>query len=363
MKGKFRYILFPFAAVYGAIVKLRNRLYDRGVLHSVGFDLPVISVGNLTTGGTGKTPMVEYLIGLLKPSFRIATLSRGYKRKTKGFVLAGGDVHADDIGDEPMQFFMKNSDIRVAVCEDRLVAIPRILHLAPETQVVILDDAFQHRTVRPGLSILLTVWSDLYTHDHFLPFGNLRDSRKSSLRADIIVVTKCKTELSISQKEELIRELAAEPSQKIFFTTLKYGAPYHLVEKTTRRLGNTSTVLLVSGIAKPAPVIAALKTEIADVRTMLFRDHHRFSREDIKRMKHLFKLLDSPDKIIITTEKDAVKLTDYKHELKDLPIYVLPVGHSFLFGEEDSFRKTVIEFVENKLRDWKETSEGSGNTP
>ena len=207
MLRSFRYLLFPLSFIYGAVIWLRNWLFDKNILKSASFNFPVICVGNIAVGGTGKTPMTEYLIRLLQNNFKIATLSRGYKRKTKGFAIAEAGTTALEIGDEPMQFHNKFPGVTVAVGEERLVAIPQLLYDKPDTQVIILDDAFQHRTVKAGLNIVLTAFNNLYTRDLVLPSGDLRDVKASMKRADIIIVTKCDAGLTIAEKESIIKEI------------------------------------------------------------------------------------------------------------------------------------------------------------
>ena len=217
MLKKFRYILLPFSVMYGFIIGLRNKLFDKNILRSASFNFPVICVGNLALGGTGKTPMTEYLIRLLMQKYKVATLSRGYKRKTKGFAIADDTTTAIDIGDEPMQLHKKFPGVTVAVAEERVVGIPQLLHAKPETRVIILDDAFQHREVRPGLNILLTEYQNLYTKDMILPAGNLRDVKSSSSRAHIIVVTKCPPNLNEEEKQATIRGIKSRGSTGSFF--------------------------------------------------------------------------------------------------------------------------------------------------
>src|ERR1035437_8990725 len=244
MLKSFRFVLFPLSVLYGGIIWLRNKLFDKKVFHSVPFNFPIICVGNLAVGGTGKTPMVEYLIELLKDDFKVATLSRGYKRKTSGFAIANEKTTAIDIGDEPMQFHKKFPELTVVVSEERLVAIPQLLYDRPETQVLILDDAFQHRQVKAGLNILLTEYHNLYTRDFILPAGDLRDVQSSSKRAHIIIVTKCKSYLTEEEKQKIIKELKPLDYQKIFFTKIEYASPYHLFTKETRFLQPDCNVLL-----------------------------------------------------------------------------------------------------------------------
>src|SRR5688572_15303111 len=246
-----RMLLFPFSVIYGVIIVLRNWLYNRDVFSSTSFNLPLICVGNLSVGGTGKSPMVEFIVKNLKNKHRIAVLSRGYKRKTKGYALANEASTALEIGDEPMQFHVQFPDVAIAVGEERIVAIPQLLHDRPSTQAVILDDAFQHRAIKAGLNILLTDYNNLYTRDWFLPTGDLRDEPRSARRASVIVVTKCPADLSEEDREALIKELHPGPHQRIFFATLRYDMPYHITQRYTRPITADDEVLLVTGIANP----------------------------------------------------------------------------------------------------------------
>ena len=303
-------------------------------------------MGNLAVGGTSKTPMAEYLKKKKKNKYPVATLSRGYKRKTKGFAIADDTTSAIDIGDEPMQLHKKFPDITVAVAEERVVGIPQLLYEKPETKVIILDDAFQHREVRAGLNILLTEYEDLYTRDFPLPAGNLRDIKSSSKRAHIIIVTKCKPQLNEEERQSIIKELNPSSFQKVFFTKIEYSSSYHLFTKETRFIEHDCNILLVCGIANPGPLKETLATYTDTYEMILFRDHYIFTTDDLKEIKKQFAKIESANKIILTTEKDGVRLAKYENELKDLPIYVLPMRHKFLFGEEDQFDAGVISFVE-----------------
>ncbi len=228
----FRILLFPFSLLYWAGIAIRNKLFDKNIFKSSSFGLPLICVGNLSVGGTGKSPMVEYLVALLKKKYNVATLSRGYKRKTKGYTLANESTTALEIGDEPMQFHLKFPEVPVAVGEQRLVAIPQLLHDKPATEVIILDDAFQHRSVIAGLNILLTDYNNLFTRDFYLPTGDLRDLKSSYKRAEIIIVTKCKPDLSVEEKQKLVKEIKPQPHQQLFFTAIEYGEVYHIINKS-----------------------------------------------------------------------------------------------------------------------------------
>lgn len=346
MPNNNKYFLLPFSFLYGGIVRLRNQLFDKKIFRSATFDLPVICVGNLSVGGTGKSPMVEYLIKILHEKYNVATLSRGYKRKPKGFYIANKNTKTSEIGDEPMQFYKKFPGITVAVDEDRVMGIPKILNDKPATQVIILDDAFQHRQVTAGLNILLTESDNLYSNDLFLPAGNLRDDKKSSDRADIIVVTKCKADLNTDEKQKIIKELHPKSSQKVFFTTIKYETPYHLFDKKNYDLDKDTEVLLVCGIANPQKIKDEIESKVASYKSMQFRDHHIYNSLDLKKIKDEFSSLKSAKKIILTTEKDATRLLAFENELKDFPLFVLSMAHRFLFGQKLKFEKMVLDYVE-----------------
>ena len=343
----FRVLLLPFALLYGIIIIIRNFLYTTKILKSAVFNFPLICVGNLVVGGTGKSPMVEYLVELLYPHFKIATLSRGYKRKTKGYALAHENTTALDIGDEPMQFHIKYPEVPVAVGEERIVAIPQLLHDKPETQAIILDDAFQHREVKAGLNILLTQYDDLYTRDFFMPTGDLRDQRGSAERAEIIIVTKCPADMDVAEKKEIQKELDLNKKQQLFFTAIQYGYCYHIVTRELRAITDQDEVLLVCGIADPKPLKQYISEHSFTYYQMEFGDHHIFRIDDLRDIKRKFESIAAEKKMIITTEKDAVRLMKFSEELIQIPLYVLPVRHHFLFNEEQQFNTTVIDFIKN----------------
>jgi len=345
MLRSFRYLLIPFSLVYGGIIWLRNWLFDKNILKSASFNFPIICIGNIAVGGTGKTPMTEYLLRLLQNNFAIATLSRGYKRKTKGFAIADATTTALEIGDEPMQFYNKFPNVTVAVGEERLVAIPQLLHDRPSTALIILDDAFQHRTVKAGLNIVLTAYNNLYTRDLILPSGDLRDVKASMKRADIIIVTKCNAGLTIHDKASITKEIKPLPHQTVFFTEITYTKPYHLFNKQAVAINSTTNILLLCGIANPRPLKDYLETKMHSYDMLRYPDHHIFNSDDLKDIKKHFDKMQATDKVIVTTEKDAVRLVKFEEDLKDYPIYVLPIEHSFLFNEADSFNKLVMQFI------------------
>jgi tetraacyldisaccharide 4'-kinase len=342
-----RILLLPFSLVYGLIIYLRNWMFDRKLLRSSTFNLPIICIGNLSVGGTGKSPMVEFLIGKLQQTFRIAVLSRGYKRKTRGYALATNQSTALEIGDEPMQFFNKFPGLTVAVGEERVVAIPQLLHDKPDTQVIILDDAFQHRWVKAGFNILLTDYQNLYTRDWFLPTGDLRDRKKSARRADIIVVTKCPPDISLSEKNQLIREIKPTADQQIFFSAISYGTPYQLITKEPWTSNRSTEVLLVTGIANPGALKKHLEESFNGYDELAYGDHHIFTIDDLNYILKKFNQLQSSTKILLTTEKDAVRLQKFSQQLRDLPFFVMPIQPIFMFSEENQFTRLITTFIQD----------------
>jgi tetraacyldisaccharide 4'-kinase len=340
-----RILLLPFSFVYALVIWIRNWCYDHKVLTSVSFNLPILCVGNLVAGGTGKSPMVEFLLKRLKDRFQTAVLSRGYMRKTSGYALADDDTTALDIGDEPMQFHRKFPDVAIAVGEERVVAVPQLLHDRPETQAIILDDAFQHRAVKAGLNILLTDYNNLFTRDWYLPTGDLRDQKSGYKRADIIVVTKCDLDLSIKERNDTIREINPLSHQQIFFSFIQYGQPYHIISKAPYLIDSDVEVLLVTGIANPTPLKKLLDDRSQSYSEMDYSDHHIFSIDDLKSIIKRFNGLQGKNKIILTTEKDAVRLLKFQQEMKDLPFFVIPIEPGFLFREEQRFIDLIVTFI------------------
>lgn len=334
-----RKILLPFSVLYGLITSIRNFLFDKGILKSYSFDLPVIAVGNLTVGGTGKTPLIEYLIRLLSPEYQVATLSRGYKRKSEGFVLADENSDAALLGDEPFQFYKKFPNINVAVDADRKNGIERLLEIT-RPEIILLDDAYQHRKVRAGFYILLTAYDDLYVNDFILPAGNLREGRSGAERAGIIVVTKCPPNLSAKEQYDIKRKLKIDLDQKLCFTTIAYDT-FVFSEESQLAVSEIKDVdkLLLAGIAKPEPFFAYLQSD-NDV-VMTFPDHHHFTEKDIAEIK-----IKAQDKKIITTEKDFVRL---KGKLPDSQLFYLPIKSDFISGGDD-FDKTILNYVGKSSR-------------
>ncbi len=332
-----RKILFPFSILYGLITSFRNFLYDKEIFKSYSFDLPIIAVGNLSVGGTGKTPQIEYLIRLLSDTYKIATLSRGYKRKSEGFILADATATAEILGDEPYQFYKKFPNIHVAVDADRKNGIFNLLYEEVTTDVILLDDAFQHRKVKAGFYILLTAYNDLYADDYILPTGNLRESRSGANRADIVIVTKCPATLSLDEQKSIQKKLKLTEKQKLYFTYIEYDTAVYSEEKQLK-VSDIKNVdkLLLAGIAKPEPFFKHLKKENDEV--LVFPDHHHFSEKDILEIK-----TKAQNNIIITTEKDYVRL---KGQLPKEQLFYLPIKSSFLSNSEN-FDTTILNYVAN----------------
>jgi tetraacyldisaccharide 4'-kinase len=341
----FRILLFPFALVYGAAIIIRNWLYNRRIFKSASFNMPIICVGNLAVGGTGKSPMVEFLVNLLKEDYPVAVLSRGYRRKTKGYILASPGVTANEIGDEPFMFYSKHPDIPVAVGEERVSAIPMLLHDRPATKVILLDDAFQHREIKAGLNILLTDYNNLYTRDFFLPTGDLRDARSSAKRAEIIVVTKCPPGITETEKEKITVSLPLQPQQQLFFSAIGYHTPYHIITRIQKPLEPGMEALLVTGIARPEAIKKYLAEELQAYNSITYRDHHIFDIDDLRQIKKEFAAINKESAIIITTEKDAVRLLKFGKELDGMPLYVLPIETKILFNEAGKLAKEINTFI------------------
>jgi tetraacyldisaccharide 4'-kinase len=313
-----RFLLFPFAVLYDLITTIRNILFDVQYLKSTSFKIPIIVVGNLSVGGTGKTPQIEYLIRLLKETNNVSVLSRGYKRKTKGFVLVNKNHTANDVGDEPLQYFKKFTNINVAVDENRVAGITNLIaQKAPE--VVLLDDAYQHRKVKGSFYILLTKYDDLFTDDFLLPTGNLRESRVGAKRADVIVVTKCPFNLKKEEKER-IEEKLRKFNKKVFFTTISYADKISGSQEISLKGLKEFEVLLITGIANPSPLLEFLSKKDIKFLHLKYADHHHFSSKEIAAIQEKFKNINSDKKLILTTEKDYTRLHSKLNELSFLEI-------------------------------------------
>ena len=345
-----RFLLSPFSLLYGIGISLRNAFYDSKFLKSTKFNLPVIGVGNLSIGGAGKTPHVEYLISLLQPYIDVAVLSRGYKRKSKGFRFVDIYDKVFTSGDEPIQYKRKFRDVVVAVAESRVTAIPEIVKQYPQIDCILLDDSFQHRSVSPGLNILLTEFDRPYTEDYLLPMGRLREWRSDAERADCIIVTKCPDDLTDEDREEMSARLNALPQQEVFFSKYAYFNPYLLLDGRQRlKLDTNQSVILLSAIASSDYLEEYLSDKVGEVASYKFEDHHYFTERDLQTIAEAYKNLDSQNKFILTTEKDAVRLFEHKEFLikHQLPVLILPIAVQFDPADRERFNQYVKSYLMN----------------
>ena len=344
-----RLLLLPFSLIYGLIILMRNWCYDACLLKSTQFDLPVISVGNLEIGGAGKSPMTEYLIRLLTGRYKLATLSRGYGRETKGYFEAEHASTATQIGDEPAQFKSKFPDVTVAVCEKRVIGIER---LKQDHNVILLDDAYQHRAVRPSLSILLFDYQAITHTQWMLPAGNLREPMSGRWRADILVVTKCPDDIKDDNMKYVANKLSPLPYQTLFYSSIAYYPLQNFFDKQlTKELTLKMTVLLITGIANPYPLLKHLKNKVAQVIHHNYADHHRFSLKNITKLAEDFNELQTEKKIIVTTEKDAQRLGEHEliNLLQSLPVFVLPIGIKIL-NNAQNFDQLILNDVTEHIQ-------------
>ncbi|WP_297902494.1 tetraacyldisaccharide 4'-kinase [uncultured Parabacteroides sp.] len=356
---KFNKFLAPFSFFYGIGVRFRNLLFDWKVLRTEQYGLPVISVGNLTVGGTGKTPHTEYIIRLIKDRYRVAVLSRGYKRKTSGFLLADQRSTSKDIGDEPYQMKLKFPDILVAVDANRRRGIRNLLALPDNErpEVILLDDAFQHRYVTPTLNILLTDCHRLYTQDKLLPTGRLREPVDGARRADVIIVTKCESCIQPIDFRIIEEDMRLSAYQELYFSHIIYGElepifPDKAPKRALKELASSTEVLLVSGIASPKLLEKEIHKYTEHVTSLVFPDHHAFDQHDIQKIQIAFKRLTSPCKLIIITEKDAARLRD----LPSLPmewfpyLYCLPITVGFCMNREKQFQESIFKHIDTRIK-------------
>ena len=347
--------LLPLSWLYGLGVKFRNMLFEIGILHSESFDVPVISVGNITVGGTGKTPHVEYLIELLKDKAKVAVLSRGYKRRTRGFVIADDNATAKAIGDEPLQMKRKyGDDITVAVDRKRCHGIRQLTSDEDGIDVILLDDAFQHRYVKPGVNILLVDYHRLIIYDKLLPAGRLREPLSGKNRADIVIVTKCPHDLKPMEFRVITKAMNLYPFQRLFFTCLEYRnitPVFGSGEQSLDSIGKDCHILLLTGIASPQQMIEDLSPRCPHITPLTFGDHHTFTSSDVASINNEFAALPHP-KMIITTEKDATRLIAVEGLSEEArgAMFALPVKIRFMLGQEESFNEKIIGYVRKNSR-------------
>lgn len=351
-----RLLAYPFAALFGLIIRLRNKLFDLGMLPVREYnDIALIGVGNLSVGGTGKTPHVEYIVRLLMGKYKIATLSRGYGRKTSGFVLAGEDVTTYHIGDEPKQFRHRfPMTVPVAVDGNRNRGVKKLREQFADLQAIVLDDVFQHRRIKPGLNIMLTDYAQLYYNDHLLPTGNLREPRKGVKRADIIVVTKTPVMFSPLERKRIIKEIGPQPYQKVYFSYIRYGDFIPFGEKPGARLiakefyfERQYSIVLLTGIANSHSLEYFLKDKVKQLIPFRFKDHHEFSPNDLVKLREIFDSIAGENKIILTTEKDAMRLEKpgLTELISGLPLFYIPIEVAFHDRDAEDFDKQVLDYV------------------
>jgi len=352
-------VLYPISLIYGTVIMLRNWLFDQGILHSTSFDIPIISVGNLSVGGTGKTPHTEFILSCLKGEWKIAMLSRGYKRETSGFFFAEENTDSRKIGDEPYQIHSKFPDILVAVHEKRVAGVKKLLEIAPKLQIIVLDDALQHRYIQAGLSILLTDYSNLYSRDLALPAGNLREWKIGSKRADIIIVTKCPDEIKPIEMRLIETELKPENNQSLYFSSYVYNEiipvfPDSEPENWTfKHIKETSAgVLLIAGIVKPEPIIEQIKKFTTEVTSIFFDDHHTFHTRDYNLIMSRFDAFKAGEKLIIVTEKDAARMVSDRNfpEILKSRTFALPIRVEILNKQESLFIQKIKNYVVENSR-------------
>ncbi|MFD0939611.1 tetraacyldisaccharide 4'-kinase [Pedobacter boryungensis] len=343
-----RLFLFPFAVIYGFVILLRNKLYDWGILKSTKFNLPVICIGNLVVGGSGKTPTTEYIVKLLS-DYKVAVLSRGYGRETKGFVLADKNSTAKTIGDEPMQYFRKFPTVTVAVCEDRVKGINL---LQDNHDVILLDDAYQHRAVKAGFNILLFEFDKLMKMQFLLPMGNLREPLRNYNRANAVLITKSPNPVNMVDQVEVRRKIDTTLDQRVSFSSIKYGELTHLF--TLENISNITgfEIFLLTGIANPKPLLTHLSQCAKHIHSFEHPDHHDFSQQNINELIAAFKKHPAKEKIIITTEKDSQRLLgdNLKDLLLNLPIYYLPIEIELAPKDKFTFDKNILDYVASTKR-------------
>ena len=344
-----RLLLFPISLIYGLVVMLRNMAYDCNVFKTHRFKVPVILVGNLAVGGTGKSPMIAYLVGKLKPSFNIAVLSRGYGRSTKGFICATTDATSEQIGDEPLQLKSKFPDLTVAVCENRVQGISRLID---KHSLILMDDGYQHRAVTPGLSILLFDYTSLFKSQWLLPTGNLREPLSGRKRADIIIVTKTPENITQAQRQQSIARIKPYPHQQLFFSYLEYGSLQALnaqgmPARALDSINQSTHIILLTGIANAVPLLKKLNEYSTHIHHHQYPDHYAYQEDDITKLVNVYHGLPVNDRIVITTEKDMQRLknTELKKHLNNLSIYYIPVQMVMHQPDQQIFDGMIEKFA------------------
>jgi len=349
-----RLFLYPISIIYGLLMQLRNWCYDKKLLYTFYPKIKTIIVGNLSTGGTGKTPHIEYLVRLLQGNFKTATLSRGYGRKTHGFKIANLTDNAITIGDEPTQFYQKFMDIIVAVDAKRRRGIKKLVAKFPELQVILLDDAYQHRSVKAGFQILLTDYANMYYDDKMLPTGNLREFKLGINRADVIIVTKTPAIFSPIERRHILAKIAHRNNQQVFFSYIKYNSftnyfskQAYLENEFKEVINKDTEVIVFAGIANPSLLEDFVRSKSKSYKLICFDDHHEFTGADLIRIKHEFDGLRSAKKIILTTEKDAMRLLhlNLPSDWTNLPFFFISIAVQLHQQDEENFNQLILNYV------------------
>ena len=343
-----RLLFLPFSALYGIIVYIRNLFFDLGIFQSKSFNFPIICIGNLSVGGTGKTPHTDYIITLLKENYNVAVISYGFGRKTQGYFEVENNSKAEKVGDEPLQLKQKHLNALVVVDENRRRGIEKIMKNHPEIDVILLDDGFQHRSVKAGLNILITDYHLPYYKDFLLPMGTLRESKKASERADIIVVSKSPKKINPTEKKGIIQKLGVFITQKCYFSHINYKNWKCLTTNEDLVVDETYSITLVTGIAKPTPLIKKLEKDGHTVSLMQFADHHNYSKTNAVEILNKYKQDNSAKKLILTTEKDAVKLSEFVEDFGDTNIYFVPIEATF--EDKENFEKQILNYARGNKR-------------
>ncbi|MCX7862700.1 MAG: tetraacyldisaccharide 4'-kinase [Bacteroidales bacterium] len=352
-RKKYGFILIPLSWLYGLVIGFRHFLYNISLLRSKEYPIPIVCVGNITVGGTGKTPHVEYVVKVLKEHYTIAVLSRGYKRRTKGYLEVFTDSSALDVGDEPLQIKQKFPDITVVVCEKRRKAIDILLKKTePKIDVIIMDDGYQHLAVKAGVYLLLVDYNNPIYEDYLLPYGNLRERVHHKSKAHIVIVTNTPPDIKPIEKRIIQKKLELFPFQYLFFSRIEYKSPVVVFPGKFRATKYSFTkckyyVLLVTGIANPKPLIEYIKRFSVEIFTIIFPDHYYFKTKDIEQIISRFNEINQPNKVIITTEKDAIRLREspMTEELQNLPLFYIPIEIEILYNEKNMFNQELIEYV------------------
>lgn len=343
-----RFLYYLISIVFNVITTIRNLLFDHNILKIQKHDIPIICVGNLAVGGTGKTPQINYIINTLKKDFTIAVISKGYKRKSKEFIYVNKTDLAEKVGDEPLLIKQKHENIIVAVDHNRNNAVRKIINEHPATDVILLDDAFQHRWIYSNINILITRFDNPFYNDYILPYGSLRESKKASNRADIIIISNCSEEINIKDKKEVRCKLDVNNAQDIYFSKIKYNTLTCLKTLEEKRFDKNYSVTLITGISYTQSLTKYLRLNYAYVNHLKYKDHHNYNLKDFKKILEEYNKDDNKNKIIITTEKDGVKLKKFLKHLNNVTIYVLPI--EIIFEKSNTFENRIINYVKSYKR-------------